>query len=320
MQDLFIRHPTLSLAAGAIVFSLVTAMLLAVDAFSPEVLPLSFSSNQQLLGANLLLMLIPTYLAMGWGLLQHRSGILLAKIDEQHPGHDYRSRLATPARHLIIGGGAGGIYGVSFNLPVGSLNEFLNGGPLTICIVLGMIFLWLCAGLVLASRLYVSGLFSKAGEAVPLEPYDLARLEPFARMGMSDMLMTVGAVALSVVQSIDATFRLENYLFALAVAVPATLLLLLRPMSRVHARLKAFKASELAAINALIGNAPKTLAPDAVAALESLLQRRDRVRALSTWPLNTAMISRLIIYGIIPPVAWFAAAVVEFLVTDALSG
>ena len=90
MQDLFIRHPTLSLAAGAIVFSLVTAMLLAVDAFSPEVLPLSFSSNQQLLGANLLLMLIPTYLAMGWGLLQHRSGILLAKIDEQHPGQDGR--------------------------------------------------------------------------------------------------------------------------------------------------------------------------------------------------------------------------------------
>lgn len=42
---------------------------------------------------------------------------------------------------------------------------------------------------------------------------------------MGDMLMVFVGLALSTVQSIDAMFPLENYLFAVAVAVPATLVL-----------------------------------------------------------------------------------------------
>jgi hypothetical protein len=54
--------------------------------------------------------------------------------------------------------------------------------------------------------------------------------------------------------------------------------------------------------------------------LEPLLQRRDRINAIHTWPLNVSMISRLLIYGVIPPAAWVGAALVERMVEDLLGG
>lgn len=121
-------------------------------------------------------------------------------------------------------------------------------------------------------------------------------------------------------QSIDAVFRYQNYLFALAVAVPAALLLLMRPMASLHTRLKARKARELEAVNALIRAAPKDLEPDAMLGLETLLKRRERVQGAYTWPMNLAIVSRLVLYGIIPPAAWVAAAIVERLIGTLFGG
>ena len=93
---------------------------------------------------------------------------------------------------------------------------------------------------------------------------------------MGDVLVIVGALVLTTVQSIDATFRYQNYLFSMLVAVPAMLILLLRPMLSLHARLRARRQAELTAVSALIRAAPKTLGVSDIAALEALLQRRDR--------------------------------------------
>ena len=48
--------------------------------------------------------------------------------------------------------------------------------------------------------------------------------------------------------------------------------------------------------------------------LEPLLQARDRINALHTWPLDFSIWSRLFFYGLIPPLAWLAAALVEIVV------
>ena len=64
--------------------------------------------------------------------------------------------------------------------------------------------------------------------------------------------------------------------------------------------------------------APKNLTGEHAAALETLLKRRDRIHNLATWPLNVSMVSRLLIYGVIPPAAWVGAALMERLVEDLL--
>ena len=306
---------------GASVAAAVALLLWWAGAFSSPQLPPGFGSQEQLLGMNLALMLGPGFLLGARHYLAHRSRWLALEVepllDEEVP---LSARLRPPTYISVIGVALGVLYAVAFNLPVATFDQLRDGGPLLMTLVAGMIFLWVSAGFVVASRLYVSSLFRRAGEQVPIDPFDLAPLEPFARLGMADMLLAVLALVVSTVQSIDANFRYQNYLYALLVAVPVASVLLVRPMGTIHARLKTRRASLLAEINALIRSAPKATTREAMAALETLLQRRDRIAALPTWPLNTAMVSRIVIYGVIPPLAWVLAALVEQLIEALLAG
>lgn len=319
MQSLFLRHAAAPAILGIGMMAAIGALLLAVGAFSTLQLPRGFTSQRQLLGIDILLIAMPSYLVFAWGVLHRRSAVLLERVDALAPGRDFRRRLNTPTWVLAVGSGLGTIYAVAFNLPVASVDQLVQGGLLLTALVALMILVWVTVGLVLASRLYASSVFRAAGREVPIDPWDQTPLEPFAWNGMGDFLLTMGGLVLSTVQSIDAMFRTENYLYALAVGIPAAAILLSLPMSTVHARLKAMKRDELANMNALIRAAPKTLSSDDIARLEPLLQRRDRVQAITTWPLNMSMVSRLLIYGVIPPAAWIGAALVE-LVVDRLVG
>jgi hypothetical protein len=266
---LFLKHRAGPLIAASLLCAGLAALLSGVDAFSPAELPQGFSSQRQLVGIVLLLILLPPYLVFAWGGLERRSWRLLGQVDQLLEVPEYQSRLAAPRILLLTGAALGIVYAVVFNLPVTSLQELLAGGPLLVVLVACMILVWLTVGVALVARIRVAGLFLDAGRKVPIDLYDQTALEPFGRAGMGDMLMVAGALVLSTVQSIDAMFRYQNYLFALAVAVPAALFLLMRPMLSVHARLKARKASELNAVNALIRPAPKDLRPDAILSLEA---------------------------------------------------
>lgn len=91
-------------------------------------------------------------------------------------------------------------------------------------------------------------------------------------------------------------------------------------MMSVHARLREQKREELARLAELIRKAPRSLEEGAMSRLELLFQRRDRVQALHTWPLDVAMMSRIVLYGVIPPAAWIAAALVEQVLESLLGG
>lgn len=308
-----------ALAALALLLAILAA-LWGVGAFSSRELPAGFSSQRQLLGIAVLLVLIPPYLLFAWGTLERRSHDLLGQVDGLVPGGGYRNRAAAPAALLLAGAVGGIVYAIAFNLPVDSVADLGRGGALLQVLVVCMILVWISVGITLAARIHTSGVFLAAGREVPLDLYDQTPLEPFAREGMGNLLFIAGALVLSSVQSIDATFRYENYLYALIVAIPGATVLLLRPMWSVHRRLHARKREELAAVNALIRSAPRALETRAMAALELLLQRRGRVHEAPTWPLNVAMVTRMILYGVLPPAAWVAAALVERTLEALLSG
>ena len=80
---------------------------------------------------------------------------------------------------------------------------------------------------------------------------------------------------------------------------------------RRHRRIRRANHQQLLRVDALIRDAPRAATPEAIVGLETLLGHRDRLRELRTWPLSTALLSRLFLYLIIPPMAWAGAAVVE---------
>ncbi|GAG29286.1 unnamed protein product, partial [marine sediment metagenome] len=111
-----------------------------------------------------------------------------------------------------------------------------------------------------------------------------------------------------------------NYRFAVMVLGPATMLLLLMPLFSVHRRIREEKRQRLVGIDEQIGERPVPVSRDEILELETLLAHRERLRDLRTWPLSTALLSRLFLYLIIPPLAWVGAALVETAVTQVIGG
>ena len=50
------------------------------------------------------------------------------------------------------------------------------------------------------------------------------------------------------------------------------------------------------------------------AGLESLTSHIDRIRGMSSWPVDVGLAARVFGYVIIPPLAWVGAALVENLI------
>jgi hypothetical protein len=160
----------------------------------------------------------------------------------------------------------------------------------------------------------VGKLFYQLGKTIKISIFEQSSLEPFARVGMLDVVIVVGGLAITVVQSIDAQFRLENYGTALLVAVPAGTALLIRPMWSLHRRLAERKQKLLEEVCLQVGMASEQSSAADMAVLESLLQRRGRIKAIPTWPLDVAIWQRLFFYVLIPPLAWSGAALVEVVI------
>lgn len=224
------------------------------------------------------------------------------------------SILNFPKRQILVGVGGGLVYALAFNVPLYEIDQLLAGNGPMISIFVGQLMVWMCVGFLLSVRLHVGVLFYNLGKTFKISIFEQSSLAPFARVGMADVVIVVGGLAIAVVQSIDAQFRMENYATALLVAVPAGAALLTRPMWSLHRRLAARKQQLLDEVCLQVAMASEQSNTANMAALESLLQRRDRIKAIHTWPLDVTIWRSLFFYVLIPPLAWSGAALVEVVI------
>ena len=171
----------------------------------------------------------------------------------------------------------------------------------------------------LAARYHVARIFYSAGKQVQLDIFETSNLKPFGQAGLTDALLVVVALAITTLQSLDAQFRLYNYITAFSVILPAMAVLMVTPMYSVHRRIVGLKVAELEEINNLIHSSSKDLDIQHINQLEPLLQRRERLKAIHTWPFDMSVVSRLLLYFIVPPLAWLGAAFVEIVLDSVLT-
>jgi hypothetical protein len=305
-----------------------------VGAFWPEGLPRGADSPARITGMALMLTLLPPYLIAASGLTRRRSLLFVEQLRSQLPPGG-AAATGSPERGFAEEASAAIRSGLRRSwLPatvLGLIMGYLNASPvyaftrsptpaIDVAFAAGQILLWLLVALLLGMRVVAARAFSRLGSVVEFDLFRLDRLRPLARAGTLDVLVIAGAVAMSPLQSLDAEFRWYNYHFAFLVAVPAALFLLLWPLRSVHLRILAEKRRRLAETDAMLDQLRPGGSSEAVLNLETLLAHRDRLRDLRTWPLSTALVSRVFLYLIIPPLAWVGAAVVEMLVDRLLAG
>ena len=287
----------------------------ALSPLSPQELPAYATSSRQVTGMALMLILLPTYVLATLFVASRRSLDLVDQLRSQLPeSHQADAAAAAIRGALRTSWPAGAVAGVALGLantnPIYALTESTTPG-IDVSSSFGQLFLWLLVGLLLSSRVQVARAFSRLGEVVGFDLFHLDRLKPLARSGMIDVVAIAIGLAMTPLQSLDAQFRWGNYSFAMMVMLPAGVILLLWPLLSIHRRIRAEKHQHFVRVDALIRNARVAATPEEILGLETLLAHRDRLREQRTWPLSTALLSRLFLYLIIPPVAWAGAAVVE---------
>jgi hypothetical protein len=277
-------------------------------------------SRPQLLGMLLSFTLVPMWMFACFFVTQRHSLALArqleASTDAVNPISEALIRF--PKKQVIIGFAGGLFYALTFNIPWRQIGAALYGDWNILSIVIGQMMLWIGVGVLLSVRLHIAKLFSNLGKTIEFSLFEQTSLQAFARVGMLDVVIVVGGMAIATVQSLDAQFRLENYLSAIAVAAPAALALLVRPMWELHKRMALRKEELMLQINGAILHASEDTTLEHIRLLEDLLQRRDRVRAQHTWPLDISIWRRLVFYILIPPLAWVGAALMEVIVNQTL--
>ena len=243
-------------ATGAACLLLLTVLFWTSGALWPTELPDYASSSRQITGMLMMLILLPAYLLVAAFVTQRRSLNLVEQLEPLLPD----PRHALDAREVIRNGlkrtwRAASAIGLGMGLfnaqPIYALTES-SAPSIDITIALGQLFMWLIVGLLGGQRALAAHSFSRLGEVVEFDLFQLDRLRPLARSDMVDALVIAGALALTPLQALDAEFRWYNYSFGLMVSIPATLFLLVWPMRSVHRRIRVEKQRQLSRVNALI--------------------------------------------------------------------
>jgi hypothetical protein len=168
--------------------------------------------------------------------------------------------------------------------------------------------------------------FSRLGARVArLDLLDTAALVPFARVGIRNLLICVGAYAMMPLILVKGANYLPAMSITLAVSLPATIALAIIPMMSIRNRISQEKDLELARIQKAMHGDSTALSDSAISrdadhvGFTELVLYRQMIQDVNEWPVDFPIFIRLTIYVVIPLLAWIGAALVERLVDFVLS-
>ena len=313
------RYPVLTVGCA------VCIPLLALYTFTGVIFPDYVNPQgerpEEVIGIFLLFSILPAYLLMCFTAWMKSSDSLFASLESQLPNSEEHlySRFRW-ARYWPLAV----IWGILFAVLAGINWEsmiFEWGDPLlrlSVLLVFGQVSIWIVVSLVLFFVLHEGLILSKYGKKLKVNLYDLDSLNGFGRAGLNGLLMTVGALVLTSLQSLDLTIRWDNYANGVYVGVPAATLLVLLPIWSVHKNIVQEKANVIDGINRAIKGASDSLDSESLTRLNGLLIRREQIHHMRNWPMDLSLFSRLVFYVFIPPLAWAGAALTEVLLDSFL--
>lgn len=270
--------------------------------------------NQQIIGTLLMLSIIPAFLMASLVFLYRETLQTLEQL-AQHSPPDATRRLEHRVTHLPAASFLvillATCYGAWQNSNI--IQGLLTGLAFTaadIALLVGNCLLWLCVGIVMGWRLPASVELQRFGRSLQIDLYAPERVRPLANLATKDVLVVAGALAFMPLQALDAEFRWVNYSAGIYVGIPSALFLLCLPLLGIRQNIRHQKQQRLQEITAVIATTDRK----DIHQLEILSAHADRIRAISDWPFDLRLITRILGYSIIAPGAWVGAALVENLV------
>ncbi|MEM7016594.1 MAG: hypothetical protein AAF512_04535 [Pseudomonadota bacterium] len=186
--------------------------------------------------------------------------------------------------------------------------------PVNISFGIGLVVTWILTlqGIFIAIRNALS-FFKLANTHLKIEPWRLEALAPFVHIGVQNILLVMGGLALMPLQTLDVQFRLINYLPPLLVVIPLSLTLLLIPVWGVHRQIVIKINQEIDRVQSKLDASytEESLSHESVSQLNALIEHKNHLKALPTWPIELPDVYRLMLYLVIPPMSWTGAALIQ---------
>ncbi len=179
-------------------------------------------------------------------------------------------------------------------------------------ILLGNTIIWSSVALVLTWVVPTMLRLSRLGAALTVDLYQLHKTRPLPMLATKFVLIVAGALAFMPLQSLDAEFRWVNYQAGLTIGLPAAALLFVVPIWGLRAAIKQQRSERLSELEREMAGMNRS---DTVR-LEAVAAHIARIQAMPNWPVDVALVLRILGYVIIAPLAWVGAALVEGLIDD----
>jgi hypothetical protein len=189
---------------------------------------------------------------------------------------------------------------------------------------LGALMVWMVMTTVVFALIQQALLFARLGSRhVNVSLLGTRKLLPFARVSIYSSLAIIGAVALFPLIGIESGMNQMEILPGAIATIGPLVAIFFIPIWPIHRRLVVMKEKKMGDLNDKV-----EACLDAMAGVDSearmleqlapLLTYRREIAKVSTWPFDIGNVTRLLMYLVIPPLTWVAAALIENLVDSLL--
>ena len=143
-----------------------------------------------------------------------------------------------------------------------------------------------------------------------------ANITPFGMAAVRPIIFIVGM--LSAYSILLSTAPLGPSLIGFLACMGSAFGLFFIPLRGIRKTIREEKQKAITALDHQIAECQDLTSMDKneLSSLDALLALRDRINAVSSWPLGLAGVKRVMIYVVIPPLTWSAAAIVEMLISQ----
>jgi hypothetical protein len=217
--------------------------------------------------------------------------------------------------------GTGLLTGVGHNLLLVYAAEVeLEWTILSLLPMLITILVWVMMVAVISSLIDNALIFRRMAQSIAIDLLNVRTLTPFGSVAVSSTLALIGAQALFPLMALEGNLETVAFLPGITATTITMVMIFVLPVWPIHKRVVASKRDELERINQEISHVsrPDGSDPGIYTTLNPLLIYRREIAAVSEWPFDTSVISRLALYLIIPPLTWVGAALIEILIDTAI--
>ncbi|GAB5415240.1 MAG: hypothetical protein Cons2KO_28430 [Congregibacter sp.] len=204
------------------------------------------------------------------------------------------------------------------------LGQHLNAMPFLLTQTSATVLMWVVMLLTLPKIIRNAVLFSRLGKSASPDLLRPSRHSAFGSAALRPGVYQIGIICMYGFLLLGDSSPFDDGVWIGIAASAATLFpVVILPLLGIRARIREARQSSLAMlderINALEVGDLSTAGVDTLDAMDTLLDMRERVVRAPGWPLDLAGVKRILLYIVLPPLTWAAAAVVEMLIDGALS-